>query len=140
MFPVYQFSNISNMKLSLLYFFETTEVQPQQEEIFNHLSSSTPTSSYSATPIPSKGTKRKNSIDKKSECDPFLDQIKKIDERLLDRLQAEKENDKDEATLFCMSLIPTLKDMDKKKLRLTKVKIQQLLFDIEYKNWAIYLH
>ena len=38
----------------------------------------------------------------------------------------------DESTVFCMSLIPVLRDFNKKKLRLAKIRIQQLLYDIEF--------
>ena len=44
----------------------------------------------------------------------------------------DKDHEKDEAALFCDSLVPVLRDMDKKKLRLAKLKIQQLLYELEF--------
>ena len=44
----------------------------------------------------------------------------------------EENHEKDEAELFCTSLLPVLRDMDKKQLRLAKLKIQQLLYDLQY--------
>ena len=51
---------------------------------------------------------------------------------MLNVVEKAEENDNDEATAFCMSLIPALKDFEKKKLRLADVKIQELLYDMEY--------
>ena len=64
--------------------------------------------------------------------DPFLQQIQQMDDRMMKIV--DKETQGDEATVFCMSLIPVLKDFNKKQLRLTKIKIQQLLYDIEFGN------
>lgn len=74
--------------------------------------------------------KRKRPSSEKSAYDPFLQQIKQMDDQLIKIVN--KESADDEATAFCMSLVPVLKDFDKKKLRLAKIKIQQLLFDIEF--------
>ena len=53
---------------------------------------------------------------------------------MIKMVDGEREAEQDEATTFCMSLIPVLKDFDKKKLRLAKVKLQQLLYDTEFGN------
>ena len=41
-------------------------------------------------------------------------------------------NDDDPDDLFCRSLVATLKRLSQKKNQMAKLKIQQLLFDIEY--------
>ena len=46
----------------------------------------------------------------------------------------EENNKKDEVELFCSSLIPVLRDMNKKQLRLAKLKVQQLLYDLQYED------
>ena len=66
--------------------------------------------------------------------DQFLQHIQQMDERMIKIVDGEREAEQDEATTFCMSLIPVLKDFDKKKLRLAKVKLQQLLYDTEFGN------
>ena len=40
--------------------------------------------------------------------------------------------DEDEATLFCKSLVPVLRKLPARKNRLANLKINQLLFDIEF--------
>ena len=79
----------------------------------------------------SKRLKRKT-ISEESAPDPFLQYIQKMDNQMLNIVDKNKETDNDEATVFFMSLIPVLKDFNKNKLRLTKIKIQQLLYDIEF--------
>ena len=82
-----------------------------------------------------KCSKRKRATTKE-ENDPFLDQVKSMDENMishLGKMKGKEENhEKDEAELFCTSLLPVLRDMDKKQLRLAKLKIQQLLYDLQY--------
>ena len=80
---------------------------------------------------PQKRLKRKDTPEQ-SAPDPFLQNMQQMDERMMKMVDKDREVEEDEATKFCMSLIPVLKDFDKKKLRLTKVKIQQLLYDIEF--------
>ena len=59
--------------------------------------------------------------------DPFLDQVKSMDEKMINYLVKSKGNEennkKDETELFCTSLITVLRDLDKKQLRLAKLKI-----------------
>ena len=56
-----------------------------------------------------------------------------MDEKFITTMEkVNKPEHKDEATTFCLSLVPALQDLDKKKLRLAKIKIQQLLFDLQY--------
>ena len=74
--------------------------------------------------------KRKRATTERSAHDPFLQQIKQMDDQLMKIVN--KESEDDEATAFCMSLVPVLKDFNKKKLRLAKIKIQQLLYDVEF--------
>ena len=56
--------------------------------------------------------------------------MQELDERMVRLVDGNMEAEQEEATAFCLSLIPVLKDFDKKKLRFTKIKIQQLLYDI----------
>ena len=42
------------------------------------------------------------------------------------------DEDDDEDLLYCRSLVPILKGMPNKKKRLAKIKVSQLLFDIEF--------
>ena len=44
------------------------------------------------------------------------------------------EDEDDEDLLYCRSLFPILRGMPNKKKRLAKIKINQLLFDIEYND------
>ena len=80
---------------------------------------------------PPKQLKRKN-IPEKISPGPYLQHMQEIDERMVRLVEGNREAEQEEATAFCLSLIPVLKDFDKKKLRLTKIKIQQLLHDIEF--------
>lgn len=64
--------------------------------------------------------------------DPFLEQIKSIDDKMMKCMEKNVDNEKDEATLFCNSLIPVLRDMEKRQLRLANLKIQQLLYHLKY--------
>ena len=70
--------------------------------------------------------------------DQFLDQLKIMDEKMIDyfgKLKEKADNhEKDEAELFCDGLITVLRDMDKKQLRLAKLKIQQLQYDLQYSD------
>lgn len=64
--------------------------------------------------------------------DPFLEQIKSMDDKMMKCMEKDVDSEKDEATLFCNSLIPVLRDMEKRQLRMAKLKIQQLLYDLQY--------
>ena len=104
-----------------------------------------PVQSQCHTPPPSgcasfsneaKAVKRRRTTNNEP-SDPFLDQVKIIDEKMIDYLGKVRKDEagkteKDEAELFCNSLIPVLREMDKKQLRLAKLKIEQLLYDLQY--------
>ena len=94
-------------------------------------------SSCSSISDEGKGAKRRR-VTNNEQTDPFLDQVKIIDEKMIDFLGTLRDkagiNDKDEAELFCNSLIPVLRDMDKKKMQLAKLRIQQLLYDLQYSD------
>ena len=47
---------------------------------------------------------------------------------------ASKRNDDDPDDLFCRNLVATLTRLPEKKTQMAKLKIQQLLFDIEYED------
>ena len=42
------------------------------------------------------------------------------------------EDESDEDSLYCRSLIPIMRELPKKQKRLAKIKISQLLFDLQY--------
>ena len=71
--------------------------------------------------------KRKASLDNAMD-DGFLTQMKSLDEKFF----AQMEQGNDEASSFCLSLVPVLRSFDKKALRLAKLKINQVLYEIEY--------
>ena len=43
-------------------------------------------------------------------------------------------DESDEDSLYCRSLIPIMRELPKKQKRLAKIKISQLLFDLQYEN------
>ena len=91
-------------------------------------------SSCSSTSEDVKCSKRKRS-DTDEKNDIFLDHVKRMDEKMinyLDDMKGKENQEKDEAQLFCTSLIPVFRDMNKKQLRLAKLKVQQLLYDLQY--------
>ena len=92
---------------------------------------------YSVTPsledLLPKRVKRKVETEA-STRDPFWQELKDMDERFLSYMGESRFDENDEATSFCLSLIRVLQDFDKRKLRLAKLKIQQLLYDIEFDN------
>ena len=53
-----------------------------------------------------------------------------LDEKVLSSINETK----CEAASFCQSLVPVLKGFDKKKLRQAKIKINRLLYDIEFED------
>ena len=128
-------------KTSNLETHSNVDLEIQANNSFD-LSSSLP--SQSSVPSPSssssisddaKCAKRKRTTTN-DQNNPFLDQVKSMDEKMINYLGKTKdkeENDKkDEAELFCISLIAVLRDMDKRQLRLAKLKIQQILYDLQY--------
>lgn len=71
-------------------------------------------------------------ISKKRRTDS-LEQI--LEKSLVDcdsALKEVNEDNKDEDSLYCRSLVPILKDLPVKKRRLAKIKISQLLYDLEF--------
>ena len=92
-------------------------------------SSSTPEPEH--TPANTKSKKRKQ-----KESDLFLDEelsttLKKVNQTT-DLLFNESHHEDDGDALFCKSIIPTLKGLSPRNNRLAKIKIQQLLFDLEF--------
>ena len=69
---------------------------------------------------------------KKSKIDtPEADLRKSLVETDL-MIKKSMEQAEDEDSLYCRSLIPILKELPTKKKRLAKIKISQLLFDLQY--------
>lgn len=66
----------------------------------------------------------------------FLKQMKLLDDRIIESLDGKSAESSEicEDTSFCQSLIPVLKGLPLKKKRLAKVKINSLLYDIEFSN------
>ncbi|XP_065641180.1 uncharacterized protein LOC124815057 [Hydra vulgaris] len=74
--------------------------------------------------------KKQKSVIEKSD-NFFLKQMKDLDNRLIDSLE-EKNKTVCEMSAFCNSLNPVLQGLPIKKARLAKLKINQLLFEIEF--------
>jgi len=49
-----------------------------------------------------------------------------------EKIFAQMEQGNDEASSFCLSLVPVLRSFDQRTLRLAKLKINQVLYEIEY--------
>ena len=87
-----------------------------------------PPPSESSTASKQKQTrKRKASLDTAMD-DGFLTQMKSLDETFF----AQMEQGNDEASSFCLSLVPVLRSFDQRTLRLAKVEINQVLYELEY--------
>ncbi|XP_046856049.1 uncharacterized protein LOC124449143 [Xenia sp. Carnegie-2017] len=98
------------------------EIQTIPENILDISSSqspgpSQPSSSCSSVSDEAKYGKRKrpNSND---QLDPFLDHVKSMDQKMVNYLEG----------------LSVLRDMEKKQLRQAKLKIQQLLYDLQYSD------
>ncbi len=79
--------------------------------------------------LPRKTIKRKPSAEQNND-DEFFKRMSLLDEKVISSMNETK----CEATSFCQSLVPVLQSFDKKTLRKAKVKINQLLYDIEFCN------
>ena len=74
--------------------------------------------------------------EKKSNIDtPEVDMRKYLTETEL-MIKKNMEQTEEEDSLYCRSLIPILKKLSTKKKSLVKIKICQLLFDLQYDNDA----
>ena len=78
---------------------------------------------------PSKSKKQKVDDD-----DAFFNQLKKMNSSMIDIVKEKPPQPQvdDEATSFCKSLIIPMKELPTKKLRLAKIKINELLYKLEY--------
>lgn len=95
-----------------------------------------PKNQRSTTPIVNQKKKdplkrRHSSISDNTNDDVFLQHMKEMDEKIVHAMEKESEKS-DEATVFCDSIKPVLQGFNKKQLRLAKIKINQLLFDMEF--------
>ena len=59
----------------------------------------------------------------------LLHQLKKVDAQIE---EGQRESEDCEDALYCKSLVPIMKALPLKKKRLAKIKISQLLFDLEF--------
>eukprot|EP00112_Aurelia_sp_Birch-Aquarium-sp1_P000819 Seg10781.1 transcript_id=Seg10781.1/GoldUCD/mRNA.D3Y31 product="hypothetical protein" protein_id=Seg10781.1/GoldUCD/D3Y31 len=71
--------------------------------------------------------KRKRSDDTTERTSHILEQIGSIETEL-----KKSQEDDNEDSLYCRSLIPTLKKLPPRKNKLAKIKISQLLFEMEF--------
>ena len=62
----------------------------------------------------------------------LLHQLKKVDAQIE---EGQRESEDCEDALYCKSLVPIMKALPLKKKRLAKIKISQLLFDLEFNEW-----
>ena len=82
------------------------------------------------TPLSQKSQKRKSPSTKECPEDSrFLAQLKSLDDRVLNSFE---KNEVCEMTSFCNSLIPRMKGLPPRKRSLARLKIEQILFEIEY--------
>ena len=65
---------------------------------------------------------------------PSMDPVESFLIGNIQKNAASKRNDDDPDDLFCRSLVATLKRLPQKKTQMARLKIQQLLFDIEYED------
>ena len=80
-----------------------------------------------------RGLKRSSSKTRSDDSDVFLQQMKEFDNRIINSIEEKKEVVQVcEETSFCNSLIPVLQGFSVKKKRLAKVKINELLYNIEF--------
>ena len=49
--------------------------------------------------------------------------------------EGQRENEDSEDALYCESLVPIMKALPLKKKRPPKIKISQLMFDLEFNEW-----
>ena len=78
--------------------------------------------------------KRKRSIDSDESADLLL--VKALDKHLNQASEQSqpRPQEEDDDRLFCLSLVKTLKKLNGKKNALAKLKIQQVLFDIQFED------
>eukprot|EP00112_Aurelia_sp_Birch-Aquarium-sp1_P001807 Seg1197.1 transcript_id=Seg1197.1/GoldUCD/mRNA.D3Y31 product="hypothetical protein" protein_id=Seg1197.1/GoldUCD/D3Y31 len=96
-----------------------------------------PFSSQSSVPSPrcnsTAGKRKIKTESKRAKCVDLTESD--LNQSLIDcdnMIKKSLADDDNEDSLYCRSLIPILKDLPKKKKRLAKIKISQLLFDLEY--------
>ena len=49
--------------------------------------------------------------------------------------EGQRENEDSEDALYCESLVPIMKALPLKKKRPPKIKVSQLMFDLEFNEW-----
>ena len=75
--------------------------------------------------------KRKRSDDTTGQTSQILEQIGSIEMEL-----KKNQDDDNEDSLYCRSLVPTLQKLPPRKNKLAKIKISQLLFEMEFDETA----
>ena len=64
----------------------------------------------------------------------LLKTLRSLDEVKTTPSSSSKEIEEDEDTWFCRSIVPTLRKFTPRQNKEARIKIQQLLFDIEFKE------
>ena len=95
------------------------------------LSTSSSSANFEAPPTKKPREKRKRNEDTAGPKSQILEQLGSIEMEL-----KKNEEDDNEDWLFCKSLVPTLKKLPPRKNKLAKIKIGQLLFELEFDETA----
>ena len=127
-------SNVSIPLNEIAFTKETAPVQPNESF---YIEPETPIAS-TALSSPSSNTNfeipaAKRPREKRKRSDDVTGQTSQILEQIGCRMELRKnQDDENEDSLFCRSLKPTLKKLPPKKNKLAKIKISQLLFELEF--------
>lgn len=101
-----------------------------QTPIPSPAASSSSSTNFEVPSVKKAREKRKRSDDT-ARTSQILEQIGSIETELL-----KNQEDDNEDSLYCRSLIPTLKKLPPRKNKLAKIKISQLLFEMEFDESA----
>ncbi len=108
-----------------------TELQTPVVSPATPLSSSSSSTNFEVPTAKKHREKRKRADDNTEQRNKILEQISSIDTELKNN-----QEDDNEDSLFCKSLVPTLRKLPPRKNKLAKIRISQLLFEMEFDETA----